>query len=328
VQRKKIVVTKQEETFTFATGEKPLLVNVDATKTLVGQKFDYHTAEEWIYQYYHAPLYMDRLEAVQAVPAGYTANSAESKLILDAAKDKFWHIRSIAIKKINGSAYPDSLAIKNLLMSIARNDSKSSVRAAAIGKLNERFTDNSLNTFYKELLKDSSYLVMTTAMEALSARDSVGALSIAMQFDQSKEKEIIEMNSGIYAGYGDARHAEYMHRTIQAASNDDLYALLGNYGDYIRRQSDTQILNKGIDVLSDKAKNAQPWYNRFAAMQSLAELSSTLQNRLAEAELKNVTGEQEKFNTLLQKCDGSMSEIMKAETDPSLRRIYDNRNQK
>ena len=81
-------------------------------------------------------------------------------------------------------------------------------------------------------------------------------------------------------------------------------------------------------MLSDKAKNAQPWYNRFAAMQSLAELSSTLQNRLAEAELKNVTGEQEKFNTLLQKCDGSMSEIMKAETDPSLRRIYDNRNQK
>jgi aminopeptidase N len=328
VQRKKIVVTKKEETFTFTTGEKPLLVNVDATKTLVGQKFDYHTAEEWIYQYYHAPLYLDRFEAVKAIPVNYTANSAEAKLILDAAKDKFWHIRSTAIKKMNGSAYPDTLALQNLLISIARNDSKSSVRAAAIEKLNERFTGKSLNSFYKELLKDSSYLVMTTAMEALSTRDSLAALEIAMQFDQSKEKEIIEMNSGLYAGYGDARHAEYMHRTIQEAGNDDLYALLGNYGDYIRRQSDSQILNKGIDVLSDKARNAQPWYNRFAAMQSLAELSSTLQNRLTEAERKNITSEKEKFNTLLQKCKGSMSEIMKAETDASLRRIYDKSNQK
>jgi len=328
VEHKKIVVTKKEETFTFPVNEKPLLVNVDATKTLVGQKFDYHSAAEWLYQYYHAPLYLDRLEAVKAVPDNYAANSPEAKLILDAANDKHWHIRTTAIKKIKLPAHPDSTELQKLLMNIARNDSKSSVRAAAINKLNEQFSGNSLTGFYKELLNDSSYLVMTAAMEALSERDSTAALAFALKQEQSKELEIIEMNSGLYANYGNANQANYMHQIIQNANNDNLYSLLGNYGDYIIRQSDEKILNKGIDVLGDKAKNAQPWYNRFAAMQSLAELSSTLQNKKADAVRKNIVLEQEKFSTLLQKCSDSMASIMKAETDPSLRRIYDNSNQK
>ena len=43
---------------------KPDLVNVDADKILLWEKTDNKTAENFIFQYKHAPNYLDRKEAL------------------------------------------------------------------------------------------------------------------------------------------------------------------------------------------------------------------------------------------------------------------------
>lgn len=51
IQRKKITLTQQEQTFSFPVDAKPELVNVDAQKMLLAVRKDNHTSQEWITLY-------------------------------------------------------------------------------------------------------------------------------------------------------------------------------------------------------------------------------------------------------------------------------------
>lgn len=317
VKREVLVLTDSIQSFTIHTGEKPLLVNVDATKTLPCQKFDHHSTDEWIYQYNHAPLYADRLEALKNVSGTYKKDSKEAALFLSAINDKHWFLRLIALKKLNLLQYNDSVSLKNKLVEIAKNDSRSYVRAMAVSRLDERFNDNALNSFYSQALNDSSYQVVTAAMTALASRDSAAAMKFAATQETNADADMVELISALYSVYGNTAQASYMSGSLQNASSESLYALIKNYGDYLQRQNDFEILKKGIDLLADKAATSDPWYMRFAAMQSLSELLSQLK--------LNKTNYPEDLHAY---CLNKMESVMKAESDPSLKRIYESSSQK
>nr|MBP7272726.1 M1 family metallopeptidase [Saprospiraceae bacterium] len=65
--RQQIMMTKKEETFRFKTNKRPKLINVDADKVLLCEKFEEKSTEEWIFQYKHAKNYIDRYQALQGL---------------------------------------------------------------------------------------------------------------------------------------------------------------------------------------------------------------------------------------------------------------------
>ena len=51
--------------FISPTTKRPDLINVDGDKIILCQKKDHKTLENFIYQYKHAGLYLDRREAIE-----------------------------------------------------------------------------------------------------------------------------------------------------------------------------------------------------------------------------------------------------------------------
>src|ERR1700733_1363285 len=63
-ERHKVWIEDKTDTFTFAYNSHPDLVNVDGDKTLLCEKKDNKTLDNFIFQYKYAALYVDRREAI------------------------------------------------------------------------------------------------------------------------------------------------------------------------------------------------------------------------------------------------------------------------
>lgn len=112
-QRHNIWVEQAEHTFTFSYQSKPDLVNVDADKTLLCEKKDNKTLENYIHQYKYAGNYLDRREAIEACAKMQDEPKALELLKL-ALKDDFHGLRNYALGQID---------LKKLLLSSPLNRS-------------------------------------------------------------------------------------------------------------------------------------------------------------------------------------------------------------
>src|SRR6201985_584899 len=65
------------DTLTFTSNTKPDLVNVDGDKVLLTQKNDGKSLDEYVFQYFHAPLFLDRYEAIAAAIANQSDKGAQ-----------------------------------------------------------------------------------------------------------------------------------------------------------------------------------------------------------------------------------------------------------
>src|SRR6185369_15744947 len=187
VERKKITIEKVKEDFVFRLPSKPDLVNVDAEKMLLCVKKDNKAKEDLIFQFYHAPLYLDRYEAVSNIKA---SNVTEAKMMEDALNDKFWNIRLVAIKNISETAKGNTGLVKPKLLGLAKNDDKSQVRAAALRALAKIYPGDSLIPVYENALNDSSFLVMTTAFKIICDQDEKKGFVLAKNLEHASEPDI------------------------------------------------------------------------------------------------------------------------------------------
>ena len=94
VVRHRVNVSSVEETFSFPLSEKPFLVNFDSKKSLLCVKEEVKPESEWIYQYHHAPLYLDRLEALNKIGTPADADGAQADAIRNAFSDPSPKIRT------------------------------------------------------------------------------------------------------------------------------------------------------------------------------------------------------------------------------------------
>lgn len=323
VKREQIVIENKEHTFRFALNEKPALINIDADKILVGKKTDHHTPAEWIYQYYHAPLFADRLEAVKAINEDYPHDGPEAVMLKDALNDKHWYIRSAALNKLNiDTNHAESATLKNKVVQMASSDPKSKVRVAALELLIEKYSSASSMSFYRSMLNDSSYSVMQTAMDGIISINPDTALSLAEKFEKENHQEIREMLTSLYGNHGGQQQAKYMLQVQHDAVGNERYSSLNNFGRFLKRIDEEATLSEGITRIGEDARNAEPWYIRFAAMQALADLFGSLKTKKQAAEQKNNISAAAKYSNLMDQCYRIMVEVRDAETDESLKKLY------
>ena len=142
VEHKNIVLEKAKEVFEWNYPSKPDLVNMDGERMLLAEKKDNKTKENYAFQFYHAPLYLDRFEALNKTGTDYEANSASGKMMEDGLNDKYWNIRVQALKNIGTQLKANKERLKPLLVNLAANDSTAAVRAQAIKTLGKYFKDD------------------------------------------------------------------------------------------------------------------------------------------------------------------------------------------
>lgn len=165
VDRKEVVLDKPIQSFIFPALSRPNLINVDAEKYILAEKNEEKNIQEYIFQYQHAPLFMDRFEAVMKLKDRNEDIEAR-KVLMSALKDKNWLVRHTALSVIENLSDEERKSVHQTLKQMVLHDQVSQVRASALNKLwkHYRFSDN--KEVFAQSAKDKSPLVIR-ANEAL-----------------------------------------------------------------------------------------------------------------------------------------------------------------
>jgi aminopeptidase N len=276
VRHEKIEVNKQKEIFFFDCSQKPDLINVDAEKQLLCSKKDNHTNEEWIYQYAHAPLFLDRYESISKLSKGYEGGSASAKTIVAALNDRHYAIRLLAIKNCAAAAKTDQ-SVKDKLRQLVLQDRKSAVRAEALVALHKQFDDTSLDSL---ALNDSSYLVMTTALESYITKNPK-QLNMLKKYESETNNTIKSTIADLYAEFGDDDNYAYMKSALQKSSGFSRFTMIQIFGTFLERCT-PQNLSDGATVLVETGKNATSKFTKNQTTNTLNKLNRYVSGKLKE----------------------------------------------
>ena len=268
VIRKNINITKAEEDFTFDCDVQPDLVNVDAEKMLLCTKKDNHSVDEWVYMYNHAPLYLDRLEALQALSKNSTVAGAKETL-QKAMDDKFWKLRETAMRSLDGKMNNDPV-LEQKLITIAGNDEKAEVRAYALESLSRNFgKDEKLLPIYKNSMNDKSYAVIGEGLNGILKQNPAMGLEAAKAFKDETSTYILSPLCSIYANYGSDGDFAFFQHVAPLYRSWDQTAFLGSLGSFLKDRCKDETVVQGIPLLVDMTRNASNKYVKYYGFSAL-----------------------------------------------------------
>ena len=280
--RKKIWLENKKDTFSFSVGAKPLLVNFDASKTLVCRKKEYKDAAEWYYQYFHAPLVIDRTEALASLTQkNIPGRDSVENVVAAGLKDSFWATRQMALQAVYKSLPEDYYALfKDQIHGIAANDPRASVRASALNIIQAKEKDGAKKIF-ERALADSSYLVISTALSALEknlpASDSAWLLTAAAKDENlSRSDDVMLQIAKIYGRYGDASKLSFMHKASYLIPSYELSDYIESYEEFIQNNG-WQILEKDLYFVNHLGDRLDNFMDKLGYKEMLRRLGDDMQ---------------------------------------------------
>jgi aminopeptidase N len=276
-QRHQVRVNQRRQTFSFPVQQQPRLINFDANKVLLAESEDNKTEEELIFQYFNAPRFYDRLEALQHLSS---RDNPEARKVFQAAlNDPFWLMRSFALARVD----PNEGQIAALLRGMALNDPHSQVRASALGQIAEIDDPAGLEIAKQIIQTDSAYNVIAAALELLTQRDPAAALEYAGKLENERSADLLEAISNIYAESGDAKYLPFFRDNLNKIDGFQALSFYTNYHTLILDAGDEAAAQQTAEELRNIALNTgqSPW-RRLAAMKSLNDMRNEFQGRARE----------------------------------------------
>lgn len=286
VERKQIILDKAIQIFTFPSATRPDLVNIDAEKMLLCTKYDIKNLDEYTFEYKNAPLFLDRLEALEGLAPYQDQDIAYRNVVASALNDKHWHIRLTAVDTILIDGSTSQTTIDKIL-DMAKNDPRSYVRSAALEKLKE-IDGIEPYAIYEYALNDSAYSVVATAIYAIYNNDKKAGLEIARKNKTEDNFNISYAVMSILGESGDATDNGYFIDNFKTASGFDSYFIMLNYEPFLMRMTDSYVINPGVDELKKIAMENENFWMSFTASNILSGLPSAYEEALA-AETNNQT---------------------------------------
>lgn len=282
LRMERIIVDSPEQTFRFNLPSAPKLVNVDEDKMLLGKKTVEQSEEEWIYQYFHAPKYMDRYEAFKKLTVNYTAQQQTTAVVLAALNDKHHSLRRMAIEAIDPIAKNDPEKVKNKLIDLAISDSVSAVREAAIFALSKYYPYPGMKSLFEKAIYDLSYDVEAAAFTVISRKDSELANELAPKMEK-------DTGSAIYAALSDWYKKDtfgklnFFEKGLRLTKYNDRYTLVRNMETYLSNAEAKEIEN-GVKMLAAKRLKEKNRHYKSSLTTAIQNVTGKVRSRIDQLE--------------------------------------------
>lgn len=265
-----IVVNRAVQTFEFPAEQRPDLVDFDVEKQLLGVIEYEKSKPELVFQYHNCDNYMARYESVTNLES-QLADSTVRHLMMQAMNDRFWKIRQVAISNFSEYDGQEFNSVERIIQSKARVDAHSRVRTEAIITLGS-FGDNSNDPLFREALNDTSYLVVSAAIDSYLIGKPDDAADVATRFENAPNSDIVTAVANYYAGLAKAEQYDWFIQKMNRLKPNDIYNFLQVFGKYlIRANVETQ--RRALPMLESTARNASTYFVRFGAYQVLGLLT-------------------------------------------------------
>jgi aminopeptidase N len=304
-----IVVKKVENKFVFPVVGTLKNIVFDNKQSTLGDFNEDKPQDQFIYQYYNSNRFLARKNAL--INGTKKVSEKSDQMIIDALSDSFWNIRCLAIEKA-ANIYPLKLNVAtNLISNLAKNDPKPQVRELALLFMKNQLQKDELEQLYSHIIdNDSSYLVVSQALNSLVELNLNLCLIKAKKFENEPSSKIKAVVSQIYALNTFEEKLDFFvnlmnDRTIKGY--DEIFCLK-SFTLYVSNQNpDIQL--KLIPFYEKKYENGSI-YVQQTTPQYLTFLSGSIEEKLIEMKekLKNL----EKTNDFKEK-DNLSSKILKQE---------------
>lgn len=280
--REEVVIEEVENTFRFPLKGGIKNIVVDADRVVLCDREENKPLEQYHHQYYNAPKYMDRKEAI--LIAGREKDETSHKLIEDALNDPFWGLRILAIDNAKWLRKAQEEELKNKLIDIAKNDEVAKVRSKAVSFLSKFYNkDADVKMLFEEALKDSSYTVMSKALNGIAKNDLDKAMELAKDLESEESTSIKTAIAAIYVKDGSPEHNQFFINAIESAGGFSKFGLVSTYGTYLKKQ-EPETVKKGLYIFEDIARNSAAWYFKLGGYQGLITLEGNYKGRVYDLE--------------------------------------------
>ena len=250
-KRYNVWVENRIDSFSFNYTQKPDLVNVDADKVMLWAKTDNKSADNYIFQYSHAPLYLDRKEALD-----YFAKKGMKELTL-GLKDKYALLRRFTIQKLGLSKLAKDTDVITAIEALARNEKDKKTKAAALNLL-VKTADAKYLALFRSNVEDSSYSVAGAALQGLTALDPGNAYTLAKKYSNDAKGDLGEAVSSIIMGNGTEADFDFIaSRYDKAPLSEAKLNMTETFCTYLEKVNNLDNVKKGIDMIL-KFRNSIP----------------------------------------------------------------------
>lgn len=247
--RHKVWMNDKADTLTFNVASKPDLVNIDGDRVLLAERNDTKTVDEYVFQYFNAPLYLDRFDAIDNAVA-HQDNAGARKVVLAALKDKYYGLRIKAIRGLKMDNDDVRNAAQPILTSLAQTDENTLVRAAAISVLGKLKAAGNMNLF-KDALKSESYAVQASALVAISLLDEPQAMKLANGFEKDNKGNLTLAIVHTYATLGNSAEWPFVYKQFIDAGIQGKFNMIRDIAAMIAKVEKPEYAQQGIDALKD-----------------------------------------------------------------------------
>jgi aminopeptidase N len=299
-ERHQVWVRDKTDTLVFKTTTRPDLVNVDADKVLVAQKVDNKTLAEYVFQYFNAPLYLDRFEAIDAASKNMEDKGVQ-KIIIAALNDKFSGLRQKAIGILNTNneniqninADLRNAAIP-IVVTLAQKDENTLVQAAAIRTLVPLKYPAHLGLF-KQALNSPSYEVAGAALFGIMQIDQAAAIKLAKPLEGDNEGMLTQAIVAVYSINGGEAEWPFILNKYKGSNLQDKIHLTQKISGLIGRMNNIEYALQGIEQLklvgvNYKGAGVGPFMIRFltSIREQRAKLNDTISAKAADDAIKAI----------------------------------------
>ncbi|MCB9290372.1 MAG: alanyl aminopeptidase [Lewinellaceae bacterium] len=277
--RHNVRVNQRTQEFSFDVPERPRLINFDADRILLAESRDNKTEEELIFQYYNAPEFLDRYEAVLMMEN--SSDPEARKLLEDALNDDFWAIRGVAVSNIDENAGAEVLG---RLKQMAVKDPRSQVRVAAFEKLMSLEYPDAIEEAKTAIQLDSAYNVMGAALQYLSVNDTEAALAYAQKLEEEDADDLLLAVGELYSGSGNPSYLPFFEKNLEKLNDFSSIYFFESYQSLAVEAglpASRQAVERLKALALDEMKN--PWL-RYSATRALNEMRNTFADSSEEAE--------------------------------------------
>ncbi len=204
----RIWIENENETFELKTVGVVKTVIFDKNTMLLADLNQEKPHAWFVNQYTKENRWFHRREAL--VNGVKTMDAAAEKMVLEALNDAHFDIRSLAIAKSgNLSDASKQIAIQKIKV-LVENDPHSYVRADALQFLSGNLTGTDAKlALENRILKDSSYLVVGSALVELNKIDNNKALELATTLENEKNSSVKSAVLEVYSSSSNPKYLTY-----------------------------------------------------------------------------------------------------------------------
>lgn len=237
---------------------------IDDEQMLLGKIKEEKSKAMYRYQYYNGERFKARRDGLEK---GFDDSAEGQKLILDAMKDKFWHIRELALNHVGDLTAENKVKALEIVKGMVEMDPKSDVRATALQTLELLLAEDEaarLAIYQHSIEHDRSYSVVTEALNGLGAVNPELAMVEAEKLEDEQSSKMIYGISKIYAAHAPAEKIEFFENAFSGSvlQGWDLLGALNSLTLFVVRQ-DAETAEKALDIYKAQAEDGGFYMNMF-----------------------------------------------------------------